>query len=65
MKKIMRVLLVLTIAVLLFNLFVFREEMISLGTYVFGYVMPLIILGLFGCANAPLDDEEDYDEEGL
>ena len=59
MKKIMKVLLVLTIAIFIFNVFVFRGETISWGTLIFGYIMPLVVLSLYVCANAPMDEEEE------
>lgn len=57
MKKIMKVLFVLTIAVFIFNIIVFFGETISLGTYIFGYIMPMVILGFYAYANAPIKEK--------
>ena len=57
MKKIMKVLFVLTIAVFTFNIIVFFGETISWGTYIFGYIMPMVILGFYAYANAPIKEK--------
>lgn len=59
MKTIMRILFVLTIIVLVFNVFIFHDEIISWSTFVFGYELPMVILSIYMEANIPLSKGEE------
>lgn len=59
MKTIMRILFVLTIMVLVFNAFIFRNEIVSCSTFVFGYTLPMVILSIYMEANIPLSKGEE------